>query len=182
MPEMVYRRKTDKHKRYFCSSGSRFENEYQEEIDSKSGKLSLKKIGKKNIYEIIQADREDTKIENILWRLANNDMSVLKQATLTYVDEKDFPKSLMEAQNIVVKARQEFDKFPMEVKKLFNNSCEQYVSELGTEDFFKKMSPYNNELKKKQEAERKAEFDKSVSETVAFNKAVNAAMSEGSNE
>lgn len=66
------------------------------------------------------------------------DLSVLKQAKLTYADADDFPKTLMEAQNIVIKAKGEFDKFPEEVKKLFNNSPEQYVSEMGSDDFIKK--------------------------------------------
>ena len=85
----------------------------------------------------------------------------------------------MEAQNIIVKTKQEFDKLPLEVKKLFNNSAEQYVSEMGTDEFIKKLSPFNDEIKKKQESEKAAEFDKAVSEQVAFNKAVNAKMSEG---
>lgn len=179
MPKTLFRTKTDEHKRYHITSGSRFENEYQEEIDKKTGRKTLKLIGKKDIYALIQQDLESTKIENILHKLAVGDLSVLRQAQLTYVDENDFPKSLMEAQNIIIKTKQEFDKLPLEVKKLFNNSAEQYVSEMGTKDFIDKLSPFNEEIKKKQEAERAAEFDKAVNEQAAFNKAVNAKMSEG---
>lgn len=174
-----FRVKTDAHKRYYCTSGSRYENEYQEEIDKKSGKKKLVVTGKKDVYALIQSDLESTKIENILHKLALGDLSVLRQAELTYVDEKDFPHSLMEAQNIVIKAKQEFEKMPVEVKKLFNNSAEQYVSEIGTDDFIKKMSPYNDEIAKKQKADEEAAFNKAVSEQAAFNKAVNAAMEEG---
>lgn len=174
-----FRLKTDEHKRYHCTSGSRYEKEYQEQIDKKTGKKTLVVTGKKDIYALIQSDLESTKIENILHKLAVGDFSVLRQAELTYVDEKDFPHSLMEAQNIVIKAKQEFEKMPVEVKKLFNNSAEQYVSEIGTDDFIKKMSPYNDEIAKKQKAEKEAEFNKAVTEQVAFNKAVNEAMKEG---
>lgn len=66
------------------------------------------------------------------------DLSVLKEAKLTYADADDFPKTLMDAQNIVVRAKSEFNKFPEEVKKMFNNSPEQYVSEMGTKTFIKK--------------------------------------------
>ena len=175
----TFRVKTDEHKRYYCSSGSIYENEYQEEIDKKSGKKKLVCIGKKNVYEIIQQDLESTKIENILHKLAVGDLSVLRQAELTYVDEKDFPHSLMEAQNIVIKAKQEFAKMPVEVRKLFNNSAEQYVSEIGTDDFIKKLAPYNDEIAKKQKDEKDAAFNAAVKEQVAFNKAVNAAMEQG---
>lgn len=169
-----FRVKTDAHKRYYCTSGSRYENEYQEEIDKKTGKKKLVVTGKKDVYALIQSDLESTKIENILHKLAVGDLSVLRQAELTYVDEKDFPHTLMEAQNIVIKAKQEFEKMPVEVKKLFNNSPEQYVSEIGTNDFIKKMSPYNDEIAKKQKEESEAAFNKAVSEQVAFNKAVKA--------
>lgn len=174
-----YRVKTDEHKRYYCTSGSRYENEYQEEIDKKSGRKELVVIGKKDVYALIQSDLESTKIENILHKLAVGDLSVLRQAELTYVDEDDFPHSLMEAQNIVIKAKNEFDKMPVEVKKLFNNSPEQYVSEMGTDEFIKKLSPYNDEIKKKAKDEKDAEFNAAVAEQVAFNKAVNAAMEQG---
>lgn len=178
MPETIYRKKTDTHKRYHCSAGTRFENDYQEQINKKTGCLELVKIGKKNIYELIQQDLESTKIENILHKLAIGDYSVLKQAELTYVDESDFPKSLMEAQNIVIKAKQEFESFPVEVKKLFNNSAEQYVSEIGTKEFLEKMAPFNDEALKKQKAEKESAFNEAVAEQAAFNKAVNAAMGE----
>lgn len=107
------------------------------------------------------------------------DYSVLKQAELTYADADDFPKSLMEAQNIVIKAKAEFDKFPEEVRKLFNNSPEQYVSEMGTDVFIEKMSPYNDSIAKHKKDEETAEFNRQVEATAAFNKAVNAAMEGG---
>lgn len=173
---MPVRNKHDEHKRYYCSAGSRYENTYQEQIDKKSGKKHLVKVGETCVYDIIQSDFESTKIENILHKLAMGDFSVLKQAELTYVDEKDFPKDLMEAQNIVVKAKAEFDKFPAEVKELFHNSPEEYVSEIGTDEFIDKMSPYNDSIAKRKKDEETANFNAAVAEQVAFNKAVDAAM------
>lgn len=175
------RTKHDEHKHYYCSSGSRYENLYQEQIEKKSGKKILVKVGETCVYDTIQSDFESTKIENILHKLAMGDYSVLKQAELTYVDEKDFPKDLMEAQNIVIKAKAEFDKFPKEVKELFHNSPEEYVSEIGTEEFIKKMSPYNDSIAKRQKEEETEKFNTAVAEQVAFNKAVNAAMEEENN-
>lgn len=170
--------KFSEHKRYHCSAGSRYENTYQEEIDKKSGKKVLVKIGETCVYDMIQEDLEQSKIENIIHKLAMGDLSVLREAKLTYVDASDFPKDLMEAQNIVVKAKAEFDKFPPEVKKEFNNSAEQYVSEMGTDEFVKKMAPFNDEIAKKTKAENDAAFNARVDEAVTFNKAVNAKMTE----
>lgn len=172
------RTKHEEHKHYYCSAGSRYENLYQEQINKKSGKKELVKVGETCVYDTIQSDFESTKIENILHKLAMGDYSVLKQAELTYVDEKDFPKDLMEAQNIVVKAKAEFDKFPAEVRELFHNSPEEYVSEIGTDEFIKKMSPFNDSIAKRQKDEETAKFNAAVAEQAAFNKAVNAAMGE----
>lgn len=168
--------KFSNHKRYHCTSGSEYENTYQEQIDKKSGKKILVKVGETHVYAMIQEDLESSKIENIIHKLAMGDLSVLRQAQLTYVDAEEFPHSLMEAQNIVVKAKEEFDKFPADVKKEFNNSPEQYVSEMGTDEFIKKMAPFNDEIAKKQKDEATAAFNTKVAETAAFNKAVNKAM------
>lgn len=170
----LFRTKTEPHKRYYCTSGSRYETEYQEEIEKKTGKKHLVPVGKKDVYAMIQQDANDSKMVNIIHKLALQDYSVLREAKLTYVDEDDFPKSLMEAQNIVIKAKAEFDKFPTEVKKLFNNSPEQYVSEIGTDDFIKKMTPFNDEIKKRHEKEEEAAFNKAVSDQIKFDAAVAA--------
>lgn len=175
----MYRTKNDKHIRYHCTSGSRYENLYQEEIEKKSGRKHLVKVGETCVYDKIQEDLEQSKIENIIHKLAMGDLSVLKQAELTYADADDFPKNLMEAQNIVIKAKNEFNKFPEEVKKIFNNSPEQYVSEMGSDEFIKKMSPYNNSIAKRKKDEETAEFNRQVEAAAAFNKAVNAAMEGG---
>lgn len=173
---LAFRTKTDEHKRYYCSSGSQFENTYQEQINKKSGKKELVKIGQTNVYERIQQDLEQSKIENIINRIAKGDMEVFREARLTYVDSEDFPQSLMEAQNIVVKAKAEFEKMPAEVRELFHNSAEEYVSQIGTDEFIKKLSPYNDEIAKKQKDEKDAAFAAQVKEAVAFNKAVEAEM------
>lgn len=173
---LAYRAKTDEHKRYYCSAGSRYENTYQEQINKKSGKKELVKIGETNVYERIQADLEQSKIENIINRIAKGDMEVFKEARLTYVDADDFPQTLMEAQNIVVKAKAEFDKMPAEVRDLFHNSPEEYVSQIGTDEFVKKLAPYNDEIAKKQKEDKDAAFNAQVKEAVAFNKAVEAEM------
>lgn len=173
---MQVRMKFDEHKRYYAPVGSIYEDEYQEEINKKDGRKHLVKTGKINIYEKIQQDLESCKIENIIHKLAMGDLSVFREAQLTYADATDMPKNLMEAQNIVVKAKSEFDKMPKEVRELFHNSPEEYVSQMGTEEFIDKLAPYNDMIKKKKKEEFDAEYSAKVAETAAFNKAVNAAM------
>lgn len=177
----IFRTKLSERKRFFCPEGSRYENVYQEEINKKTGRKELVKVGETCVYDLIQEDLEQSKIENIIHKLAMGDMSVLREAKLTYVDENDFPKNLMEAQNVVIKAKQEFDNFPTELKEKFNNSAEQYISEMGTEEFNKKLAPFNEEMEKLSEMKASEEYKARVEEQAAFNKAVNAAMSEEGN-
>lgn len=125
--------------------GSIYLNEYQEEI-SENGQLNLIKIGCKNVYAMIQEDAESTKIENILHAVAMGDLQALKQREATYVDATTMPHNLMEAQNIILRAKDEFYKMPLEVRKEFRNDPEVYVSEMGTEEFLKKMAPYNEKI------------------------------------
>ena len=154
--------------------GDEFLNVFQEEI-LEDGTKGLVCIGKKNVYEMVQEDLESTKIENILKAAAAGDLSVLRAQEPMYIDATTLPKTLMEAQNIVVKATSEFEKFPKEVRELFDNSAEKYVSEMGTKDFLDKMAPYNEKLKAVKDAGSLKEYNKRVAEQAKFEKDVAAA-------
>lgn len=148
--------------------------EYQERIDKK-GQRELVPVGQKDIYAMIQADLPQTLIENILHNVAMGDLEALNQRQGVYVDATEFPKTLMEAQNIYLQAKQEFEQFPKEVRELFNNSADQYMAEMGTQEFFDKMSPYNEKIKNIEEAGSLAEYNKRVAEQAKFENDVAAA-------
>lgn len=156
-------------------NGSEFLNTYEEEINKKTGMKELVKSGETNIYEMIQADLESTKIENILHSVAMGDLSALQQREMTYADTTAMPKNLMEAQNLVLKMQAEFEKMPIEVRKEFNNSAEQYISEMGTPEFNEKMAPYNKKIAEIQEAGSLKEYQKKVKDQAKFEKDVAAA-------
>ena len=162
-------------------SGDKYLNVYQEEI-SKDGKIELVCIGKTNIYDKIQEDLESTKIENILAAVALGDLSVLRAQEPIYIDSTTFPKTLMEAQNIVVKAKQEFENFPQEVKDIFDNSPEMYVSQMGTKEFLDKMAPYNKKMNEIKKAGSAKEYNKRVAEQAKFEKDVASAKEVNVNE
>lgn len=168
-----------KHKRYYAPIGTHFLNVYQEEIVK--GKKELVKTGETNVYERIQEDLEGTKIENILHAVAMGDLSALKQRDTVYADATTMPKTLMEAQNLVVKMKYEFEQMPLEVRKQFDYSAEKYVDEMGTEAFMEKMAPYNKRLAEIEEAGSLKEYEKKVKAQAKFEKDVAAAKG-GSNE
>lgn len=175
---MKFYSQIDLPKRKPTPAGDKFIAVFQEEIDKETGITELVCIGQKNVYDMIQLDLETTKIENILAAVAMGDLSVLRNQEPTYIDATTFPKSLMESQNIVLKAKQEFEKMPIEVKELFNNSAEAYVSQMGTPEFFEKMSPYNKKIAEIEKAGNLKKYQEEVKRQAQFEKDVLAAKGE----
>lgn len=165
-------------------AGTRYINTYQEEIDKK-GKLKLVKSGETNVYEIIQSHAEECKIENILHAVAMGDLNALNQREATYCDATTLPKNLMEAQNLVLRMKDEFYKMPLEVRKEFDNSPEKYVNLMGTNEFNEIMAPYNEKIAAIQAENSHKEYLKKVKEGAKLNIDIakeQAAMEGGSKE
>lgn len=155
-----------------------YANTYQEELDE-NGKLTVVITGKTDVGAEIQSHAEECKIENILLQASRGDMSALQQREAYYIDSTNMPKTLMEAQNIVIKAKQDFYTLPLEVRKEFDNSPEMYVSEMGTESFEKKMAPYNKKIAEIAAAGNLEEYNKKVAAQAKFEKDVSIAKGEG---
>lgn len=150
-----------------CPSGTGTLREYQEEI--KKGVKGLVFTGLKNVYEMIQMDYEQTKIENILHSALMGDYTALNARDGSYADATTMPKNLMEAQNLVIRMKSEFDKMPVEVKEKFNNSADKYVELMGTKEFQNIMSPYNEKIAKIAEEKNHKEYLAKVKEGAKLN-------------
>ena len=142
-------------------------NVYQEEI--KDGIKTLVFTGYTNVYEEIQMDLESTKIENILHAALMGDLSALRAREGSYCDTTTMPKTLMEAQNLVIRMKNEFEKMPLEVKEKFNNSADKYVELMGTKEFNEIMSPYNEKVAKIAAEKSHKEYEKKVKEGAQLN-------------
>lgn len=161
-------------KRIPTPPGDKYLEIFQEEI-TKDGKKELVCIGKTNIWDKIQEGKEKTEIQNVLQAVAMGDLSVLKSQEPIYIDATTMPKTLMESNNIVLKAKQEFEKLPKEVREKFDFSADLYVSEMGTEKFFEKMAPYNDMIKAIEKEGSMKAYNKKVAEQAQFEKDVAAA-------
>ena len=158
----------NKPEKNYTPEGTEYINTYQECLDDQ-GRLTLERVGQTNVYEQIQAEHEATKIETILHAVAMGDLNALQQREATYCDATTMPKNLREAQDLVIRLRDEFYTLPLEVRKEFSNSPEQYVSEMGTEAFFKKMSPYNEKIAAIEKEKNDKEYRKKVQEGAKLN-------------
>ena len=115
-------------------AGDRFLDVFQEKIN-KDGSKEIVKTGVTNVYELIQSEREASKIENILHSVAMGDLNVLNQREGFYIDATEYPKTLMEAQNLVIKAENHFNEMPDDFREKFHNNPREYMEKIGTPEY-----------------------------------------------
>lgn len=132
-------------------TGDGKEPEYTYEIDEK-GERTLKRTGEVNVYEQIQTYLEETKIENIIQRATYDPTAIGSQEWMTQerVDISNLPENYHEWRKMVNEAENQFSALPAELKEKFNNSMEQYISELGSENWARKMGWTEPEEKKEE--------------------------------
>ena len=155
--------------------GDRYLDVYQEEINKKTGEKKLIKTGVTCVYDMIQADLEQSKIENILHSVAMGDLSVLNQREGFYIDATEYPHSLMEAQNIVINAQNKFNEMPEDFRELFHNNSYEYLEQLGTEDYEKKVKPWYETKAATEASKAEAEYKNKVTLQAKYEKDVAAA-------
>lgn len=100
---------------------------YGKEID-KDGKVHIVETGKTNLYEKIQACKDDTLIYNILDRFVAGDVSVLQKNQGVYADITEMPKTLAEAQQSLITAENYFNSLPLDVRAEFNHSFSEFLA------------------------------------------------------
>lgn len=128
-------------------AGTKEEPVYQMQINTR-GHKELVKIGKTNIYDIIQESLEQSKIENIIRRATEGDPYALQTMNGQYIDVSEMPKTLAEAQQFVIKAKGEFDQLPINIRRKFDMSAEKYIATYGTNEWIENMEIGKNKQKK----------------------------------
>ena len=105
-------------------------NEYKKEIQD-NGSVKAVVTGKTNIYEKIQASKDDCLVYNILERFNQGDVSVLNAREGEYGDFTEAPKTLAESQQRLIDAENYFMKLPLDVRKEFNHSVVDFLNSVG---------------------------------------------------
>lgn len=138
MAAIPFKNRSNFRERQIAPSGSRMANTYEISIDA-NGHKTLLKTGETNVYVMIQADLEDTKIENILEKARMGDITAFEKSKGYYMDTTEMPKTLAEAQNTIIKMKNEFEKLPLEVREKFDYSPEKFISEFGSAEWSDKL-------------------------------------------
>lgn len=113
-------------------AGSGVEPIFVKAFDEK-GEPYLEKHGQKNVYDIIQAHYDDTRIQSIVARYEAGDNSVLGKVQGFYADLTQSAATLQDALNSSLKVKAFYDRMPADVKKKFD-TVQKFVTALGTDE------------------------------------------------
>ena len=96
-----------------------------------NGRFRLVQTGVTNLFDFVQASKEDTLIYNLIDRFARGDVSALSQRVGQYLDVVGLPSTLAEAQQLMIDVQRKFDHLDADVKAKFDNSVSVYVNSIA---------------------------------------------------
>lgn len=112
------------------------------EINKDTGKKELVKSGATNIYDKIQAAKEETLVYNILDRFNRGDTEALNKIHGVYGNFTNMPTTLAEAQQQLINAENTFNDLPIDVRKEFNFSTSEFLASVTNGKFEEVFSKY----------------------------------------
>lgn len=98
------------------------------------GRKCLVKIRDELISPMIQEFKEETLVYNILARYQRGDLSALDTNVGQFLDVVGMPLTLAEAQQKLIDVRNRFDQMPLDIRRRFNNSVDEFVEAVSNGD------------------------------------------------
>lgn len=131
-------------------SGTKLIDKY--ELKIKDGIKELVKTNeKRNIYTPKQEALEETKIYNILKRHAMGDETALNVKKGIYLDLTTMPKTLLDAENTILKAKSMFEALPVEERKKYNQNWREWLTTIDNMTKTEQQKSYIDNLQPNQE-------------------------------
>lgn len=124
--------------RYHCEVGNRIADEFEPVYD-RAGVWHLEKSGETNRYLEIQSYADSCDINVIMARYRNGETDVLQQVQGTYGDFANIPTNYADMMNAKIQAEKLFMSLAADVREKYNNSVEQFMSEIGTKAGLEKL-------------------------------------------
>lgn len=125
---MEFKKRGDKVKK-FAPVGETHAETYELRITTK-GEKELVCTGKTNRYEMIQASAEQCEIYNILRRHKNGDYGALEKVATMYGDYTNTPKTLAEAQQMIITLNNTWDNLPKDIREKYGNNVENFIANI----------------------------------------------------
>lgn len=136
---------------------------YSLKIDKQTGKKELVKTGSTNLYEKIQAAKEETMIYNILERFNAGEIDVINKVKGVYGDFRNVPTSLAEAQQAIIDAEDTFNKLPLDIRREFNMSTSEFLASLNNGEFERIIKEkYGDKLPKQEEVQQNTTINQEI--------------------
>lgn len=124
--------------RYRTDPGSRIKTDYEPVYD-RTGKWHLEKCGETDVYLEIQSHADSVDLNIIMQRYRNGETDVLKAVQGAYGDISNIPTNYAELMNAKLQAESLFMSLSADAREKYNNSVEQFMSELGTKAGLEKL-------------------------------------------
>lgn len=134
----TFRTQFDNRPRFTVSSGSREKTLYGGRYDE-DGRLILVETGKEDLYGYIQSHRDSVDLNKLLARFAQGETDVLSRRQGVYGDFTGLPGSYAEYLNKVNSGKEYFYQLPLDTRRKFGNSFEQWMASMDDSDFADKM-------------------------------------------
>lgn len=134
------------HIHFYAPEGVEVMTYHSEHIDSE-GNTFLKADKPYAIRDLIQSHKEECDINKIIKRALEGDYNALNQTVGIYTDITAAPKTLAEAQQMLIDLENKFDELPADIKAKFEYSKEKYIAEFGSDSWAEKVG-YKEALEK----------------------------------
>ena len=104
---------------------------YEERISDDVRGLVI--VGQTNLFEYVQASKDDTLIYNLLDRFVKGDITALLAKKGQFLDCTGMPSTLAEAQQLMINATERFNRLPSDQRAKFKD-VHDYVQKVATAD------------------------------------------------
>ena len=119
---------------YYSNPGCTLKDELAPTLD-KYGNRIIESKGQMNLYAYIQSWADECDINILMAKFTNGDRTALMQRVGEYLDLSNIPDNFNDMLNITTKAGAVFDSLPTDVKKIFGNNVNNFLSNSQTEEF-----------------------------------------------
>lgn len=105
---------------------------YEEFVED--GHRVLKETGRDNLFDYVQASKDECDIYNILARYQRGDVDVLNRRQGQYLDVVGLPTNMAEAHQLMIDVERKFNSLDPEIRKKFDNSVDVFVDKVAHSD------------------------------------------------
>lgn len=125
----MFRTQHQPHSRIHACLGSKHKRLYTPKY-TEDGTLELVESGTENQYDYIQSYKDSVNIHVLLEQYARGDINALSKMQGTYNDYSDMPENYADMLNMVIRAENEFEKLPVEIRAKFGHSYEKWLIDM----------------------------------------------------